>query len=393
MNRLSETQKILLSMVSVALFGAELPDIKTTDCKGLEAEAIYQAVSPLVYSVALPYLSEDAAKVFKEYASAMTVKSIQVSYEHYEVHNLMTQHNIPYVTIKGEASASYYKDPSLRTMGDVDFLVHEEDMQKAGRALEEYGFQKSADDDGSGFHVAYSRKPRSNWELHRSLNGIPAGREGDLCREYLSDIIETATEHSENGNTVLVPDTFHHGLILLLHTASHLTSSGIGLRHLCDWAVFAAKLSDDEFTELFEEKLKKCGLWQFARLLTLTSVKYLGAPPKGWAGKAEDSLLENLIADIMNAGNFGQKDADRFRQIKYIANRGEYTVDGKGVIRQAINSIDRKAKSEHKSKAKVVAEYASMVMHKQRKPDSKKTLAAAKERKEIYKQLDLFKSQ
>ena len=58
-----------------------------------------------------------------------------------------------------------------------------------------------------------------------------------------------------------MPSHFHHGLNLLLHTNQHLLGEGLGLRHLCDWAVFAAGFSDEEFRELFEEKLKAvdCG--------------------------------------------------------------------------------------------------------------------------------------
>lgn len=46
---------------------------------------------------------------------------------------------------------------------------------------------------------------------------------------------------------------------MLLHVAGHLINTGIGLRHLCDWAVFVAKFSDEGFCEMFEDKLKAVG--------------------------------------------------------------------------------------------------------------------------------------
>ena len=57
---------------------------------------------------------------------------------------------------------------------------------------------------------------------------------------------------------------------------SHMTSESIGLRHLCDWAVFVNSISNNEFVGLFSENLKSFGLWKFAQIMTATSEKYLG---------------------------------------------------------------------------------------------------------------------
>ena len=48
----------------------------------------------------------------------------------------MIANNMPYVAMKGLASAMYYPDPSLRSMGDVDFLVTKENVSHAGKLLE-----------------------------------------------------------------------------------------------------------------------------------------------------------------------------------------------------------------------------------------------------------------
>ena len=112
--------------------------------------------------------------------------------------------------------------------------------------------------------------------------------------------------------------------------------------------------------------------------------------PQPWMGQAEDTLLDSLMDDILAGGNFGTKDADRTRQIKYISNRDEHTVDGKSTIRQAWHTIGRKAKAEHKSRAAVVADYLRMLRKGQRKPDTVSTLKAADQRKKLYSGLGLF---
>ena len=67
------------------------------------------------------------------------------------------------------------------------------------------------------------------------------------------DIITSAERGNVSEVEYMVPTAFHHGLVMLLHVAGHLINTGIGLRHLCDWAVFAAKFSDEEFCEMFED--------------------------------------------------------------------------------------------------------------------------------------------
>lgn len=324
----------------------------------LLTELLSQAVLPLAHL-------EDAPE-WQRRSSAVIASNMQISYEHTELHGLLSENHIPYVILKGVASASYYPDPILRTMGDVDFLIRPTDVTKATALVESIGFVSEGDTGGK--HIVFHRDS-SVWEMHRCVNGVPENDAGKIIRTYLSDTIDTAVDYDEGNGIVKIPDSFHHGLILLLHTASHLTSEGVGLRHLCDWAVFVNHFTDEQFRFLFEEKLKACGLWRFAQLLSLVSAKYLKLPYQSWMGEAEDTILEQLITDIMDGGNFGNKDGDRYRQIKYISNRGEHTVDQKSALRQLWDTIGKKAKAANASRISVIADYARMVVSGERKLD------------------------
>ena len=379
---LSNTQKDLLLLTASALGGQAGRTVEAGD-EALIREACAQAVLPLVYGV-LP--QESKSLCGKEYQQTMAA-NMAISYAHTELHELLTENGIPYVILKGAASASYYPTPILRTMGDVDFLVKERDLKRAGELLEGIGFQPEADT--GGVHIGYHRG-NSTWEMHRSINGIPESVAGEIIRGYLSDVIETAVNYDEGNGILRIPDHFHHGLILLLHTASHLTSEGVGLRHLCDWAVFVNHFTDEQFVTLFGEKLKACGLWRFAQLLTLVSVKYLHLSPKAWAGEAEEELLEGMICDILTGGNFGKKDEDRYRQIKYISNRGEHTVDEKSAVRQLWDTVSRKAKAENKTRLGVLTDYAKLVIQGKRKLDDGETIRRAGERKGLYAEFHLY---
>jgi len=87
----------------------------------------------MVYSAIQDKLPADQKKLWEKTFYQFVTSGIQVSYEHTEVHNLLTEHNIPYVILNVNVSASYYPNPLLRTMGDVDFLADEHDLERAGK--------------------------------------------------------------------------------------------------------------------------------------------------------------------------------------------------------------------------------------------------------------------
>ena len=389
MNHLSGTQTSLLALLSKALFEKEV-NISVSDWKSLFREANLHKVFPIVFDVSKEYVSdkellEKAAK-FSRHNIATTVT---LNYAHAELHRLMEQNGVKYVTFKGLSSSLYYPKPELRNSGDVDFFVKKEDFEKCESVLQKAGFTC---EEHEGKHATY-QKDGITLELHRTLNGMPNNELGERIRhEVLENIIETAVCFESGQGKVMIPDKFHHGMILLLHTLSHMTGEGFGLRHLCDWAVFDASLTDEEIKALFEEKLKEYGLLRFARILSLCGEKYLGSSKKQWHGEADDGMLEELICDIMASGNFGKKDADRKGQIKYIADRGEGTVKGGSALRQGLKTIRKKARLEHKSEPAVVLDYVKNVLSGKRKPDTTKTLENAAERKALYSEFHLFET-
>lgn len=81
----------------------------------------------------------------------------------------------------------------------------------------------------------------------------------------------------------------------------HLLGEGIGLRHLCDWAVFADSLKEKEFRSLFETKLKSIGLWKFACILSQVCYKYLHCHNLSWLeGRYADDRAPRTL-DISGA--------------------------------------------------------------------------------------------
>jgi hypothetical protein len=178
------------------------------------------------------------------------------------------------------------------------------------------------------------------------------------------------------------------------------------LRHLCDWAVFVNSFTDDEFAVMFAEKLRSFGLWKYAQIMTSVCEEYLGIKRNRWAvnPQIDANLMSGVIEDILSGGNFGKKDLNRYREIKYISNRGERTVDHKNVVAQVARTLNQKVYSDYRFidkhhillPAGWIAEgvkYTGLLISGKRK--SKGTSAMLKEaakRKDIYSKMDLFES-
>lgn len=399
MQKIDNNQKLLLDLCAKSLFCKEVTIPDEFDCNELVEESKRQTVFPVAYSFVKDKCDDVDSKTF----SQIIAKNIRVEFAHNEIHRILSDNSIPYVILKGVASASYYKEPMLRMMGDVDVLVRPDDIAKADELLKSIGFVTADDIHGDDMHIGYKRNDGIACELHRRIGWAPQNSVGDTVNKYLDDIFEKSVEYKMSNGSCIVPCKFHHGLILLLHTATHLTHEGVGLRHLCDWAVFANDFSNDEFVSLFEQPLKEMGLWRFAQLLTLCCVSHLGCDQKEWAGEDDNNLIDSIVFDILNGGNFGTKDTDRYNQIKYISDRKEGTTAKKNPILQLFASINAKTKKEFKfsNKSKfflplgwicTVCKYLYLVVMGKRRLDTVSTINNAKQRKNIYDEFKLFEN-
>ena len=398
---LTETQQYLLDLTASQLFHKRLPLREHIEWAELIREARQQAVFPLVYAAVSDRLPEPMVGQCRAAYYNLLGTTVRNAHQHGQLHRLLCENAVPYVIIKGMASAAYYPDPFLRTMGDVDFLVDRSELSRVSKLLHADGFSGSEKTTHRA-HLVY-RKPGVVLEMHWEPNGLPEGEKGDLCRDYLKEAIATAKLYTVQGESFNVPDPFSHGLIVLLHTALHLINTGIGLRHLCDWAVFAGSMDSDTFRATFEEKLQAAGLWRFAQLLTQVSIRYLGCPEQEWAiDHVDEELLGLIIEDVLKSGNFGEKDAERLNEAKLMTTVGSGTVRGTGPVRQFFSSLSEKAKQEmpacKKATILLPAGWVKVLIHharlvskgKRPKIHPGKMLSGAGDRSRVYREFQLF---
>ena len=77
----------------------------------------------------------------------------------------MEEEKIPYAFFKGYELRELYPVPELRTMGDVDVLVRDEDLERTAEVLCGLGYQKEE----GGSAVWALKKDNFSYEVHRRL--------------------------------------------------------------------------------------------------------------------------------------------------------------------------------------------------------------------------------
>ena len=395
----SVTQKTVLNLLSSAMFQKPFRADKEVDWKAVFDECKAQSVISLAFS-ALPK-DEVPQSVYTHWRALVNENlavNSKISYAHTMLNELLNQAKIPYVILKGCASAEYYDDPLLRTMGDVDFYVPPEYFEKADKLLLKNCFKSNEID--HEYEKAYT-KDDVIFELHNTVNGVPGSKVGLKIQHYFDDVFEKAELKRFDLAEYYSPSPFHHGLVMLLHVARHMVTGGIGLRHFCDWAVFVDKVGDD-FAQMFENTLKQVGLWRFAQIMTQFCTAYLGLKTQTWAGNIDKKLLNDLKNDIFAGGNFGHKDLSRADEAKFITSRKKGGVNNDSNVKQAVLSANEIVRKHWKFADKVPVVYPAgwvffggryairAVIGKRDKVKVRVLAKSAKKRKEIYQGLKLF---
>ena len=302
MKSLTKNQKSLLLILSSALFEKKYKsDNNKLDFEELKTESLCQTVYTLIYPVIKDKIPSSLKQDWKNTYNFIISQNLRIDYEHTELHKFLTDNHIPYTVLKGFSAAYYYSEPLNRMMGDVDFLVFDSDVESVQEILLSSGFESVLSH--TSYHTKFKRG-ESLWELHKSMGGIPDGVCGEKINNYLSNSINKSELIEYNGITCRIPDAFDHGLIMLIHVAKHIINGeGVGLRHICDWAVYVNKVDISEY----KLQLEEIGLWKFACQLTAVCIKYLGVRRYNWCEDVPEKFIISFIEDVFAAGNFGYK--------------------------------------------------------------------------------------
>lgn len=300
---LKNNDYILRGLLQRALFGYPFSFVlEETDWMALCQEAKAQTVHLLIYDclteeerAAMP---NELEKQWQMMALRTLQKNEKLAQEQAWIFQLFQREQIACTVFKGSSCAKNYPRPELRCAGDIDLMIAREDVLRAETLLQAVGYETIHD--RCPWHTTMHRN-KVIVELHFEPAGLPDGEIGDQLRQYFQSISKL--------------NTCQEAVALLLHKLNHIRNDGLGLRQLCDWALFVKAQIDADIWDKLEPQLCRFGLLRFAKVITRACVDYLEldqdyAP---WCMDAEQTLAQELLEDILQTGNFGCKE-DRYGQ-------------------------------------------------------------------------------
>jgi hypothetical protein len=305
-------QKLLLEYIQRSQFPGEASTsaeltVDNFDWQQLFKEAQAQSVAVLVAGeVPMSELPADEQARWQEAENRQLVSYIRYMAAQNELTTLLRGAGIPFAVLKGLAAAVYYRDPSKRAMGDIDFIVPPEQFERTKALMIEASYKPTHEDLDNPRHDTFV-KNSVHFELHRYFS---------LDNSEMEHFI---TDAWGNTHAVRVADAeidmlppLGNGIVLLEHIKSHLQSA-LGLRQVIDWMMYVDRELHDGFWEAeFQAAAREVRLEKLAIVVTRMCQKYLGLTADNitWCADADEQLCDDLIENLLVSGNFGRRNGD-----------------------------------------------------------------------------------
>lgn len=304
---MTKNELFLANILGSALFQADVDFSASPDINEISEEAVKQTVFILAFDVLnkKQFIPKSEVNKWTQTMSEFIILNEMVAFEQSVVLDLFQKNNIRCAVLKGASSAVNYPNPSLRISGDIDLLVDPENQNKAMELLQNHGYGKVFDKDHH-CHLTVAND-RTIVEIHKEPNGLFLNKNPVITQAF-RDLFKNALDKIQIVNGIPMLSDIHQAVVLILHNLEHFLRGALGLRQLCDWAVFAhKKLTPELFSEL-KPILSNLGLLYFTEIMTKTCVNFLNLPPlEIFDNNISSNLTEEIMDYIFACGNMGVK--------------------------------------------------------------------------------------
>lgn len=215
-----------------------------------------------------------------------------INYELERLKETLEEAEIPFIPLKGSVIRKYYPEPWMRTSCDIDILVHEEDLERAKKAICEklgYAFE------GRHYHdISMFSQSGVHLELHFHLKETISGIDAVLMRAWEFAALKAGKKYEhEFSNEFLA-------FQLAAHNSYHFQHGGCGIRPFIDFQVLE---NSGEFTydeEKLNELLRGGGIYKFyLETKALAEVWFCGAEHTELTKKIELYVLDGGVYGSM----------------------------------------------------------------------------------------------
>ena len=284
-------QKLLIDTLACALKGKAYTVPEIVDWRQFISLSTRHGVAPLIYDGLQKagnweLLPPPAKKILSDAYHAAVFQDVQFMHLKKTLEEKLTGANVAHIFLKGASLKKDYPEPALRTMCDVDVLVHREDYSKIDKIAQEMHAKAEM---GDGNHHNYCFPGNLKVEFHPKLihHDTPVGTG-----------INPGWQYATPDGTDLTPEGFY--LNTICHLANHFVADGVGVRFLCDVWVNRNLRKPQPDWKIVNAELMRFGLLDFARNIENLT--------KCWFdGGEETALLQELGDYILSEGQSGEE--------------------------------------------------------------------------------------
>lgn len=294
---------------------------------GLDQEALYQMVKKQSLAGIFYVQCRDAAdsslleRLHTVFLSSV-FRAVNRRAELAELAEAYKAAGIPFLTMKGFTFCTYYPVPELRTMGDVDLIIHPQDRQRCDTLMTTLGFEKYIDHPS----VWTYQRDITHYEIHDHMFYEPLANELDYIG-YFDHVWEHVT--SEDGRLVIQPD--YHFLYLMAHTAKHIINLGSGVRPFLDM-IFLTRANPGMDWDWIQAELKKLRLLDFTKTCFALCERWFGVKMPLATPPLSDAFFDSTTAKIFADGLWGHdNDENRVSATAKYAKRSRKSYAGSAI--------------------------------------------------------------
>lgn len=218
----------------------------------------------------------------------------------------LTEQGIHFIVFKGQTLSNLYPDKSLRQSGDIDFLIHSDDWDKA--MMWAQNVSSSFVDNETEKHISFQREG-VEYEMHKMLTAFTVAKHQRYWdQNVVPDVWDTLSTIRINEYDVPTLSPTLNALYVFVHIFYHLMDEGVGLRQFCDWMVVLQKQRDIIDKQKLLAYLQRLGLDNAYTGLGAILTDYLGLEAEAFPfpiSEKEHQRAPKLMENILAMGNFG----------------------------------------------------------------------------------------
>lgn len=324
---MNQHEEVFLSVLRSALWGhpVQVPD-GFNDWGAVMKLANMQAVNGLIWDVMVTNQKIKASIPEQAVAAMRDIPKNNLSM-HTKLNNALIlvvttlrEHGIEPVLLKGQGLAKYYPIPELRQCGDIDLYVGLDNYEKAYDVLKPIVSDIDEKDRiWEGDKHFHANIGSVLIEVHRFAEVFMDKTLNQVYQSYAENGLESDLVSLDFGGiSVNTPANDFNVYYVFKHLWHHCVSSGVGLRQLCDLAVFLSIHDvDRDYLGRILTEMKDMKPWKtFGCVL----VDYLGLPEHRFPfyDSRRRHNGELLLKLILSDGNFGHyRDYNREKRYGY----------------------------------------------------------------------------